>query len=198
MNIFSPHLSFTELADVADKQSQPAAETLEHLATCSHCAKELQTLRQAIGLMRIDDVEDAPASLIKNAREMFRVRGANREPSRLARVLAALTFDSLTVKPAFGLRSGASAGRQLIYSTEMADIDLRVSPQSGEWEIAGQILGSSQSGGKVNLDSESFSASADLNELAEFGFQSVPSGMYTMFVHLPELEIQIPPLQLGH
>lgn len=198
MNILSPHLSFTELADVADEQSQPAAQTLEHLATCSHCAKELQSLRQAIGLMRTDDVENAPASLIKNARDMFRGRSANREPSRLARVLAALTFDSLTAKPAFGLRSGTSAGRQLIYSTESTDIDLRIAGQSGEWEIAGQILGASQSGGKVNLESDSFSASADLNELAEFGFQSVPSGIYSMFVHLPELEIEIPPLQLGH
>jgi hypothetical protein len=148
--------------------------------------------------MRIDDVESAPASLIKSAKDMFRNRGANREPSRLARLLAALTFDSLTAKPAFGLRSGATAGRQLVYSTEMADIDLHVSPQSAEWEIAGQILGSSESRGKVNLVSETFSASADLNELAEFGFQSVPSGIYTMFVHLPELEIEIPPLQLGH
>ena len=197
MNILSQHISFTELANIADELSQPAAVTLQHLATCSHCAKELQTLRQAIGLMRIDDVENAPASLITNAKAMFRGRGANREPSRLARVLAALTFDSLTAKPAFGLRSGVSAGRQLVYSTEMADIDLRVSPQSGEWEIAGQILGSSQSGGKVNLAGGGFSASADLNELAEFGFQSVPSGIYTMFVHLPELEIEIPPLQLG-
>jgi hypothetical protein len=198
MNIFSPHISFTELADVADELSQPAAGTLQHLATCSHCAKELHTLRQAIGLMRIDDVENAPASLIKSAKDMFRGRGANREPSRLARVLAALTFDSLTAKPAYGLRSGATAGRQLVYATELADIDLRVSQQSGEWEIAGQILGASESRGKVNLKSDSFSASADLNELAEFGFQSVPSGIYTMFVHLPELEIEIPPLQLGH
>src|ERR1043165_2786715 len=198
MNIFSPHISFTELADVADELSQPAAGTLQHLATCSHCAKELHTLRQAIGLMRIDDVENAPASLIKSAKDMFRGRGANREPSRVARVLAALTFDSLTAKPAYGLRSGATAGRQLVYATELADIDLRVSQQSGEWEIAGQILGASESRGKVNLKSDSFSASADLNELAEFGFQSVPSGIYTMFVHLPELEIEIPPLQLGH
>lgn len=197
MNIFSPHLSFTELADIADEQS-PAAQTLNHLATCSHCAQELQALRQSIALMRSDDAEDAPASLLNNAREMFRGRGANREPSRLARVLAALTFDSLTAKPAFGLRSGATSGRQLVYSTELADIDLRVSPQSGEWEIAGQILGASQSGGSVNLESEGFSASADLNELAEFGFQSVPSGIYTLFVQLPELEIEIPPLQLGH
>ena len=198
MNIFSPHISFTELADVAEERSKPAAETLQHLATCSQCAKELQTLRQAIGLMRSDDVEDAPANLVKYAKNMFTGRSANREPSRLARLLASLTFDSLTAKPAFGLRSGLSAGRQLVYSTEMADIDLRVSPQSGEWEIAGQILGSSQSRGKVNLKSDSFSVSADLNELSEFGFQSVPSGIYSMFVQFPELEIEIPPLQLGH
>ena len=198
MNIISPHISFTELADFAEEKSQPSTETLEHLATCSRCAKELNTIRDTIGLMRSDDVENAPANLVKYAKEFFRSRDVAREPSLLARVVASLTFDSLTAKPAFGLRSGASAGRQLVYSTEMADIDLRVSPQSGEWEIAGQILGTSQSGGKVNLESDSFSASADLNELAEFGFQSVPSGIYKMFVHFPELEIEIPPLQLGH
>ena len=148
--------------------------------------------------MRSDDVESAPADVIKFAKDAFRSRKVVHEPSLIARVLASLTFDSLTAKPAFGLRSGASAGRQLVYSTETADIDLRVSPQSAEWEIAGQILGSSQSGGTVNLESDSFSASADLNELAEFGFQSVPSGIYQVFVHLPELVIEIPPLQLGH
>src|ERR1700745_910930 len=85
MNIFSPHISFTELADIADEQSQPAAETLLHLTTCSHCAKELQTLRQAIGLMRIDDVDNAPASLIKSAKAMFSNRGTNRDTSLLSR-----------------------------------------------------------------------------------------------------------------
>jgi hypothetical protein len=198
MNIFSPHISFTELADLAEERSQPSPESYEHLATCSRCAKELETLRQTIGLMRSDDVESAPASAIKFAKDAFRSRTGVREPSFKASVVASLTFDSLTTKPAFGLRSGASAGRQLVYSTERADIDLRVSPQSGEWEIAGQILGSSQSGGKVNLESENFSASTDLNELAEFDFQSVPGGIYRMFVHLPDLEIEIPPLQLGH
>jgi len=198
MNTFSPHISFTDLSDLADEKSRASAETLEHLAGCSRCANELRALRQAIGLMRSDDIDDAPANLIKHAKNMFTGRSANREPSRLARVLASLTFDSLTARPAFGLRSGVSAGRQLVYSTEMVDIDLRVSPQSGEWEIAGQILGSSQARGKVNLESEGFSASVDLNELSEFGFQSVPSGICRMFVHLPELEIEIPPLQLGH
>jgi hypothetical protein len=99
--------------------------------------------------------------------------------------------------PGFGLRSGTGVGRQLIYSSEVADIDLRVSPQSGQWEIAGQILGSSHSEGEVNLESDDFSAAAKLNELSEFVFQSVPRGTYKMFFHLPDVEIETPPLELG-
>src|SRR5262245_53068060 len=105
MNIFSPHISFTELADVADEKLKASAETLDHLASCSQCAKELQALQRTIGMMRTDDVEEAPANLVKYAKNMFTGRRANREPSRLARVLASLTFDSFTAKPAFGLRS---------------------------------------------------------------------------------------------
>src|SRR6185295_348787 len=100
MNIFSPHISFTELADLAEERSQPSPENLEHLGTCSRCAKELQTLRQTIGLMRSDEVESAPANLIKYSKDAFRSRKAVREPSLMARVVASLTFDSLTTKPA--------------------------------------------------------------------------------------------------
>ena len=135
--------------------------------------------------------------LVHYVKNLFRVQRVARKPSLIAQVLAVLAFDSLTVAPGFGLRSGLAAGRQLIYATEMADIDLRVSPQSGEWEIAGQILGSSHSEGKVNLESDAFSASANLNELSEFSFQSVPRGTYRMFVHLPNVEIETPPLEVG-
>jgi hypothetical protein len=135
--------------------------------------------------------------LVEYAKGLFQGERIGRKPSLVARVLASLTFDSLTVAPGFGLRSGAAAGRQLIYSTEMADIDLRVSLQSGQWELAGQILGSSHSEGEVNLKSDDFSASAKLNELSEFAFQSVPRGTYRMFVHLPDVEIETPPLEVG-
>ena len=198
MNTHKPHISFTELADFADEQLPASAETLEHLATCSRCSKELQTLRQTVALMRSDNTEDAPAELLRYTKNLLRAQGITRKPSLVGRVLALLTFDSLTMAPGFGLRSGAGVGRQLIYSSDMADIDLRVSPQSGEWEIAGQILGSSHSEGEVNLESDDFSASAKLNDLSEFAFQSVPRGTYKMFVHLPDVEIETPPLELGH
>lgn len=197
MNTHIPHLSFTDLTDLADDRLTASAETLEHLATCSRCSKELETIRQTTALMRSDHTEDAPVGLVEYAKALFQGKAITRKPSLVARVLATLTFDSLTVAPGFGLRSGLSAGRQVIYSTEMADIDLRVSPQSGEWEIAGQILSSSYAEGEVNLESDDFSASVRLNELSEFAFQSVPRGTYKMFVHLPEVEIETPPLEVG-
>ena len=197
MNTHKPHISFTELADIAEDHSSAAAEILQHLAACPLCSEELQAIRQTVALMKSDRTEAAPVELVHYVKNLFRVQRVARKPALIAQVLAVLAFDSLTVAPGFGLRSGLAAGRQLIYSTEMADIDLRVSPQSGEWEIAGQILGSSHSEGKVNLESDAFSASVNLNELSEFSFQSVPRGTYRMFVHLPNVEIETPPLEVG-
>lgn len=197
MNIFSPHISLTALTDLAESQATPPARVLEHLDACSECANELRELRQAIGMMRADNTEDAPADLVEYAKNTFRGSDIAGKPSRLARILASLSFDSLTAQPVFGVRSSASAGRQLLYSTEIADIDLRLSQQSGAWEIEGQVLGSSHASGQVSLKGDSFSAAADLNELAEFSLQAIPGGTYKMFVRLPEVEIEIPPLQLG-
>jgi hypothetical protein len=198
MNIFSPHIPFTALVDLADENSPTSAEASEHLSACSHCSRQLAKIRQTIGLMRSDKTYDAPASLVEDVRKVFRSRVVDREPSRepsfAERVMAVLSFDSLTAAPAFGLRSQTSGDRQLIYSTETADIELRVTPEN---ELAGQILGATCEYGAVNLESESFSATARLNELCEFSFGSVPAGAYKISVHLPGLLVDIPQLELG-
>lgn len=199
MNIFSPHIPFPQLADLADENYETSAEVLQHLSTCSQCSSQLDKLRQTIGLMRSDTIEDTPARLVENARAVFRKRAArketSREPSFVERVVASLAFDSFTAAPAFGLRSQTGGGRQLIYSTETADIEIRVSPEN---EVEGQILGATSCGNRdVNLESESFSTTAKLNELCEFSFGSVPTGTYKIFVHLPDLLVETPELQLG-
>ena len=196
MNIFSPHIPFPELADLAD-QDYATDDVLAHLSTCSQCSGQLERLRQTIGLMRSDTIDDTPARVVENARSVFRSRLniAGREPSFVHRFIASLAFDSLTEAPAFGLRSQTGGGRQLIYSTETADIEVRVSPEN---EIEGQILGATNCGDRdVNLESESFSASAKLNALCEFSFGAVPAGTYKLSVHLPGLLVETPPLELG-
>jgi hypothetical protein len=199
MNIFSPHIPFPELVDLADENHATADEVLQHLSACSQCSSALERLRQTIGLMRSDTTDDTPVRLVANARNIFRSRPvsrkAGREVSFAQRVVASLAFDSLTATPAFGLRSQTTGGRQLIYSTETADIEVRVSPEN---EVAGQILGARNcENGDVNLESEGFSASAKLNELCEFSFGSVPAGTYKISVHLPDLLVETPELELG-
>jgi hypothetical protein len=194
MNIFSPHIPFTALVDLADENSAISAEVSEHLTSCSHCSDQLEKIRQTIGLMRSDKTYDTPASLVEDARKLFRSRVVSRQPSLAQRVIAALSFDSLTAAPAFGLRSQSSGGRQLLYTAETADIELRVSPEN---EVAGQILGATCDYGEVNLESESFSATARLNEVCEFSLGFVPAGTYKVSVHLPGLLVDIPQLELG-
>jgi len=197
MTIFSPHISFAELADLADERSAPSADALRHLAECWSCSGQLQTIRQTTGLMRSDVIESAPAELVQFARDIFRQRVATRNPSGLKRIIAALTFDSLTAAPAYGLRSQVDTGRQLVYSTETVDIDVRVSPENEKWQIAGQVPGSLCESGEVNLEGDSFSATARLNELCEFSFSSVPAGTYKLALYLLDVIIEIPPLELG-
>ena len=197
MKIFPPHITFTELADLADEHAAASAEALGHLTECSQCSAQLQTIRQTTGLMRSDSIESAPAELVTYAKNIFRQRVASPKPSALSRVLAALTFDSLTAAPAYGLRSQAGAGRQLVFSTETVDIDVRVSEENEEWQVAGQMPGLLCTGGEVNLEGDRFSATAKLNELCEFAFSSVPVGTYKLAIRLPDVIIETPPLELG-
>ena len=197
MNIFSPHIPFSELTELAEEHAKTSPGALAHLAICSECSSQLQLLRQAIGFMRSDTAEDAPAELIREAKSIFREKVVAHGPSLLQVILASLTFDSLTNAPAFGLRSQTSAGRQLIYSTESADIDVRVSPENDQWQIAGQILGEDCPGGDVDLVGDEFSVSAELNELCEFSFGAVPAGAYKISIRLPDALIETPRLELG-
>jgi hypothetical protein len=198
MNIFSPHLTFTELADLADEHLSPSPDALRHLDECSHCSGQLQTIKQTTSLMRSDVIENAPAELVKSAKNIFRQRAAvTKKPSALTRIVAALTFDSLSAAPAYGLRSQRGAGRQLVYSTETLDIDVRISEENEVWQIAGQVPGSLCDTGNVTLEGDSFSATSKLNELCEFSFTSVPGGTYTLALHLHNVIIEIPPLQIG-
>jgi len=197
MRILSPHISFAELTELAEDASKSSPEVTAHLASCSECSSHLQSIRQTIGLMRSDTTEDAPAELIQYAKKIFREKVVPRGPSLLKLVVAALTFDSLTNAPAFGLRSQTTAGRQLLYSAETADIDLRVSPENDQWQIAGQVLGVDCTTGDVDLEGDNFSASAQLNELCEFSFNSVPTGAYKVLIRLPDILIETPPLELG-
>jgi hypothetical protein len=112
--------------------------------------------------------------------------------------VAALTFDSAGASPlAFGMRSAGGAMRQLLFSVEGHDIDLRISPAgdppAGLWLLSGQVLGPDSQGTVTLTDAQGQEAGQSaLNEWGEFKLPPVAGGEYTVSVRLGEREIVLP------
>ncbi|HEV2704501.1 MAG TPA: hypothetical protein VGV59_01175 [Pyrinomonadaceae bacterium] len=207
MRMTPNHISFERLAEMAEGRFTAAAGQPEtaHLADCRRCADELARLERTIQLMRADTSTDAPRDVLSQTVQMFRARFPRREAASLVkRVMAALTFDSAQLAPAFGVRSGAQTAeaRQLLFSAGETDVDLRLASGDSGWTISGQILGECE-GGRVEIESVAGGAAAggegaraDLNELCEFTLPPVPSGSYKLRLHINDMEVEVPELQL--
>jgi len=199
MKTNSQHIPFAALADLAEKRASATdlAAAMRHVSACSDCTAELQRLGHVMELMRSDTATDAPRDLLAFARNIFRQREATREPSLLRRIVAAVTFDSsMNLTPAFGVRSGQSATRQLLYSAEETDIDLRVSSEKEQWIVAGQVLGQNCAGGQIEIEGEGQSATATLNDLCEFTLPPLTTGSYKLLLRLSDAQVEIPQLEL--
>jgi hypothetical protein len=200
----SQHISFKTLADMAAESfgGEERAAAQSHISGCSRCATQLDRLAETVNLMRTDSAEDAPPETIARAVNLFRLRSAvaqpsaEAQPSLVRRVLAALSFDSMQIAPAYGVRSGVAAARQLLYSAGEHDLDLRVTSKDESWVVAGQVLGEGCTGGEVLLQGASGHAIATLNEQCEFALPPVPSGSYTLRVRFNEVEVEVPGLEL--
>ena len=201
MKPISKHLPFAELADLAEGRLAPdvRAASLEHVNACARCSAKFSRLEQVISLMRTDEGTDAPPALVSQAINLFRARAArDTSPSLTRRILAALSFDSLQMSPAYGVRSGQAAARQLLYNAGENDLDLRVTQSGQEWVVAGQLLGADCEGilGSVELQGTETTVRAELNEQCEFRLPAVASGSYQLRVRLGDELIEIPELEL--
>ncbi len=194
MDLATRHISFAQLADLAENRLAPAVResSQQHLAACENCAGTWARVSQVIGLMRTDDSADAPRDVLAGAYGLF-TRPA--PVSALRRVLAALSFDSAAHNtPAYGLRAGApGAVRQLLYSAEGYELDLRLACNAeGQTILSGQVLGAECAGGKVSLiRDESVLASVMLDELCTFALPPVAPGVYDLRLQWAEVEITI-------
>lgn len=168
-----------------------------HLSACPRCTAKLSRLESVLGLMRTDEAEDAPPQLVSRAVNLFRSRATSKAPSLMQRVVAALSFDSFQMSPAYGVRSGqAATARQLLYNAGEYDLDLRITETGEGWVVSGQVLGEECAGGKVELEGEQSAAQADLNDQCEFTLPVVPTGSYHLRLRLNDREVEIPQLEL--
>ncbi len=199
MNTTSKHIPFAELADLAEKRASAEKQTSSqaHMSTCAACAQQLDRLQQVLTLMRTDTAADAPRDVLAFAVNIFTARKDSHQPSLLRRLVAALSFDSSSdLMPAFGVRSGQAISRQLLYSAEETDIDLRITPQDQGWIVAGQVLGGECVGGRIEIEGEDELTTAELNELCEFALPPLAAGTYKLRLRLGNSEIEIPQLEL--
>ena len=200
MKTSSHHILFAKLADLAENRvaSDEQTELRSHLSTCQECEGEFQRVEQIMLLMRTDSDPDAPQDVIAYALNIFRQAVESTESTLLHRIVAVLTFDSSkNLAPAFGVRSGSTASRQLLYSAGAKDVDLRVTPQADQWVVAGQVLGENCAGGEATLKGEAGSSAASLNDLCEFALPPVPPGSYTLVLRLADTEVEVRQLELS-
>lgn len=147
---------------------------------------------------------DAPADWQRRALTAWRASAslslAQAVDALRQRVLAVLSFDSWAQSPlAAGLRSTGSTTRQLVFSAEGRDIDLRISPSGERFAVHGQVLGPDDSGA-VALAPEQVAATVyetALDAMGEFHLADVAPGRYQLSLLLAGHEIVLPPFEVG-
>ncbi|MFP4439560.1 MAG: hypothetical protein ACLFVO_20145 [Chloroflexaceae bacterium] len=214
MNI--PDISDELLVDLAEGLLSPTDERAlrAQVAANPQRAAELARLEALIALMRQDTTEDAPGHVISQAQRIFQpappVTGAS-SPMQdiidagadvLRQVIAVLQFDSFRTPQAYGVRQSGIGPevRQVLYNADTYDIDLRIAPHDGSWQISGQVLGPDDEDtivGTVELGSTTPLTSVPCNDFGEFVLPPVPAGSYRLIVRLPDLAITIESLEVG-
>ena len=202
MRLTPQHIPFARLADLDEGRlgAEERAEAEAHLAACARCAGEADELRRVTGLMRADTSVDAPRDVLSGVLGMFRARRADAEsaPGLLRRIVASLTFDSSSLTPAFGVRSGQAApARQLLFGAGDFDVDLRLAEGEDGWTVSGQILGPCEGGGRAEMSGAGARVEAGLNDLCEFTLPPVPAGSYAVRLRVGDVEVEVPELSLA-
>lgn len=189
----SIHISVETLANIVENRVTSVAReaAMTHLSTCSTCSDMLRRLQQVILMMRSDSTNDAPRDVLTAAINIF-----SQERRGLRRIVALLTFDSRNAGPAFGVRSLPTASRQMLYSAEEIDLELRITVQNDECILAGQVIGEGCAEGHVEISGVAGRSTASLNEICEFTLPPIPPGNYSLTVRMLDREIEIPELEL--
>ena len=191
----SSHISLETLVDIIEGRATSAAleGAVAHITTCSDCVDTLRRLQHVILTMQNDTARDAPRDLLQSAINIF---SPERQLPSLRHIVAVLTFDSRHAGPAFGIRSLRSTSRQLLYSAQETDLDLRITVQNDECVVAGQVIRDGCVSGQVEISGDAGSAVANLNEVCEFTLPAIPLGNYSLRVKMPDVQIEIPELEL--
>lgn len=204
-----PQLEFSPLLDWVEGRLSPQAARDVELLLISADEETVATVAWLRGFARARQavtLAAPPAQTHTLLRERFAAyAAARRGPGLLQRMVAALSFDSLTQPGAVvGARTASSASaqpRQLIFSCAVADIAINVHrrPQDDHIDLSGQVFPHgplTPSGWGVLLIGDSGPDATHTDDLGEFGFERVQPGDYTISLETTRLAITMPMVAL--
>jgi hypothetical protein len=162
-------------------------------------------LREFLQLSRTTVLADPPAALRRAAAAAFAAYARAQRPSgRLQSLIAALTGDTWQRPALAGVRNVSlrSEPRQLIYSSDLADVALNAHMQAGgaQIDLDGQIFpldDGDPSDIIVQLLQDGVERGlAFCDDLGKFSLNGLPPGQYDLLLSRPGAEIEIGPLEL--
>lgn len=147
------HFSMEQWIDFARNVVGPRerAEMESHLSDgCKQCSKTLSLWKRTYDASRRESAYTPPESVVRTVKGTFGIRGPRRV-GRAARAVARLLFDSAAAPLVAGVRSTATAERQLLYGVSKYRIDVRIEPQANSAKVAlvGQVLNSTAPGESI-------------------------------------------------
>lgn len=130
-----------------------------------------------------------------------RPQGTAAGPALMRRIAAALTFDSAMAEPwALGVRATGPAARQMLFTAEGRDIDLRVATHTvggkATFKVSGQIFGPDVLG-QAEIKAPGYQATLAWNDMSEFCFEDVPAGPCTLLLRSADWSIELPAFELA-
>lgn len=201
-------IDFARLADWAEGRliEEEAQVVGEQVAKADEATRANAAWLRAFTQVSKDTVlASPPPEMREGLRTRFEAYAEERrQPGPLRRLVAGLTFDSGSRTALAGVRTAAMRGsqRQLVYSTDVADIALNIQKRSVDrnLDLSGQILPGD------DLAPDSFSVQllsgtkeigiTTTDELGEFAFQAIAPGKYEILLSSDEVEIIMSPIEL--
>jgi hypothetical protein len=148
------------------------------------------------GRRALRELHDAPEAWIRRAEAIAAPALATRVWRRV--VQAVVSFDSLAAPPqALAVRNAAVGARQLLFTVEGRDIDLRIAPGAGGWTIEGQVLGPDERGEVEIDDGHGVLRMLPLDEFGTFHVDALAAGKHQVALLVGDERIELPTLEVG-
>jgi hypothetical protein len=188
------HLTVDETLDLIEGRARESQITFwtSHAEGCEPCQEQLKSWKQLHFTLKNRILANAPEGLLRNAEALFQPPARKWIPA-LREIMATVVFDSFAQPALAGARGSASA-RQIVLRAEEFDIHVRISGESEQRHMTGQVLARGEAsfvrGAMLHLvrDGKRFE-STSVDKLGEFEFQGFPQGLLSLQMDLPHLTI---------